>query len=86
MSVFAALHNTKKQRNFNITPYGDFFYYLTYWDKIQNLEGYIFEKCFTTYKNRHELPGFAQWMIYHVHSERRQILAEWFTELYHLPL
>ena len=26
----------------NITPYGEFFYYLTYRDKIKNLEGYIF--------------------------------------------
>ena len=24
----------KKQRKFNITPYGENFYHLTYWDKI----------------------------------------------------
>ena len=36
MSVFTALNNIKKQRKFNITPYG------------KNLEGYIFEKFFTT--------------------------------------
>ena len=34
VSVFTALNNTKKQRNFNITPYGEKFYQLTYWDKI----------------------------------------------------
>ena len=32
----------KKKGKFNITPYGDKFYYLTYWNKIKNLEGYIF--------------------------------------------
>ena len=43
--VFTALNNTKKQRKFNInTPYGKIFYQLTYWDKILNLDGYIFEK------------------------------------------
>ena len=31
---FSALNNTKKQRKFNITPYGEIFYQLTYWDKI----------------------------------------------------
>ena len=36
----------KKQRKFNITPYGAIFYQLTYWDIIQNLEGYIFKKFF----------------------------------------
>ena len=34
VSVFTALSNTEKQRNFNITPYGEMFYQLTYWDKI----------------------------------------------------
>ena len=34
LSVFTALNNTKKQRKFNITPYGEKFYQLTYWDKI----------------------------------------------------
>ena len=27
---------------FNIKPYGENFYQLTYWDEISNLEGYIF--------------------------------------------
>ena len=48
VSVFTALNNTKKQREFNITPYGENFYQLTYWEKIKNLEGYIFVKFFTT--------------------------------------
>ena len=39
---------TKKQREFNITPYRVKFYYLYYCDKMLNLEGYIFEKFFTT--------------------------------------
>ena len=45
-----SLHKTiqKKQRKFNITPYGESFYQLTYWDKILSLECYIFEKFFTT--------------------------------------
>ena len=34
VSVFTALNNTKKQSKFNITPYGENFYQLTYWDKI----------------------------------------------------
>ena len=33
-SAFTALNNTKKQRKFNITPYGEMFYQLTYCDKI----------------------------------------------------
>ena len=31
---YTALNNTKKQRKFNITPFGENFYQLTYWDKI----------------------------------------------------
>ena len=27
-------YKKKKQRKFNITPYGGIFYQLTYWDKI----------------------------------------------------
>ena len=35
VSVFTAFNNTKKkQRKFNITPYGENFYKRTYWDKI----------------------------------------------------
>ena len=34
VSVFTALNNIKKQRKFNMTPYGENFYLLTYWDKI----------------------------------------------------
>ena len=34
VSVFTALNNTKTQRKFNITPYGEMFYQLTYLDKI----------------------------------------------------
>ena len=33
VSVFTALNKTK-QRKFNITPYGENFYQLTYWGKI----------------------------------------------------
>ena len=33
-SVFTALNNTKTQRKFNITPYGENVYQLIYWDKI----------------------------------------------------
>ena len=34
VSVFTALYNIKNRRKFNITPYGQKFYQLTYWDKI----------------------------------------------------
>ena len=34
VSVFTALSNTKKQRKFNITPYGENFHQLIDWDKI----------------------------------------------------
>ena len=34
VSVFTALNKTRKQRKFNITPYGEKFYQLTHWDKI----------------------------------------------------
>ena len=33
VSVFIALNSTKKQRKFNIRPYGEIFYQLTYWDR-----------------------------------------------------
>ena len=39
----------------NITPYGEKFYSLIYWDKIWNLEGYLFEKSFTTENYRMDL-------------------------------
>ena len=60
VSVFTALNNTHMQRKFNITPCGKIFYYLTYWEKNQNLEGYIFEKFFTISKFWDGLPVFAQ--------------------------
>ena len=34
VSIFTALNNTKNKRQFNITPYGEKFYHLIYWDKI----------------------------------------------------
>ena len=34
LSDFTALNSTKKQGKFNITPYGENFYKLTYWDII----------------------------------------------------
>ena len=34
VSVFTALNNTKKQKQFNITPYVENFHQLPYWDKI----------------------------------------------------
>ena len=40
----------------NITPYGKSFYYLTYRDKIQNFEGYIFQKYVTAKKFWDGLP------------------------------
>ena len=46
---------------------GKYFYYLTYQDKIENLEDYIFKKfC---------LPVFTQETIYHVRTEMRQSLG-----------
>ena len=44
VSVFTELNNSNKQNKFNITPYGENVCQLNYWDKIQNLVGYIFEK------------------------------------------
>ena len=42
----------------NITPHGETFDLLIYWDKIWNLEGYIFEKLFNTEKLWDGLPVF----------------------------
>ena len=49
-----------KQTNNNIAPYGNCLYYLTDQDKIQTLEGYIFEKFFTIKIFWNGLPVFAQ--------------------------
>ena len=49
VSVFTAVNNTKKQRKFNITPYGELFYQLTYWDKIYNREVTFLKFFFTTF-------------------------------------
>ena len=35
-----------KTLKINIIPYGEIFYYLTYRNQIQNLDGYIVEKFF----------------------------------------
>ena len=45
LCFFVLLNAMKTDKKF--APYGQFFYYLTYQDKIKNPEGYIFEKCFT---------------------------------------
>ena len=59
----------------NIAPYEENFYYLTYQDKILNLDCYIFEKFFTIEKKWDGLPFFSQETIYHVRTEMRQSLA-----------
>ena len=68
MSVFTALKNIKKQRKFNIAPYGEIFYQLTYWRVA-------FLKSFLPLEFWDGLPVFAQQTIYHVHTEMRQILV-----------
>ena len=45
--VFYIVYSSKNRLKVNIRPYGIFFY-LIYRDKLSNLEGYIFEKVFTT--------------------------------------
>ena len=62
----------KKRHKINFAPYGEHFYYLTYQDKILNLEGYIFKKFFTIKKIWNVLPVFTQETIYHVRTEMRQ--------------
>ena len=59
----------------NIAPFGERVYYLTYQDKILNLEGYIFKKFFTIKRNWDGLPILTQETIYHVRTEMRQRLA-----------
>ena len=44
------LHHMGNFLLFNLTSYGEFFCYSICRDKILNLEGYIFEKFFTTKK------------------------------------
>ena len=46
-SVFTAINNTKRQRKFNITQYGENVYLLAYRDIIRNLVGYVCGKFFT---------------------------------------
>ena len=41
LCFFVLLNIVKTDKKNNIAPYGENFYYLTYQDKIQNLEGYI---------------------------------------------
>ena len=45
--MFCIVYGSENRLKVNIRPYGDFFYYLIYRDKISNLEGNIFEKVFT---------------------------------------
>ena len=61
---FFALFNVWKQ----IAPYEEQFYYVTYQDKIKNLEGYIFDKFFTIKQNWGGLPVFSQETIYHMRT------------------
>ena len=39
---FVLFNAMKTRHKLNIGPYEEIFYYLTYQDKIKNLEGYIF--------------------------------------------
>ena len=61
--VFTAVNNTKSNESRRkIIPYymAISFYYLAYRDKIQNLEGNIFEKKFTTKKLWDGRPVFSK--------------------------
>ena len=44
VNLISAVYCSENGPKINITPYGKIFYYLTYRDKIENLECYIFEK------------------------------------------
>ena len=57
------LHKTKQKSKENLTLHHKgkcFIWQLTYWDKILNLEDYIFEKFFTTLTFWDGLPVFVQ--------------------------
>ena len=56
---FFILFNAVKTHKISFAWYGENFY-LTYQDKTENLEGYIFEKFFTIKKFWDGLPVFAQ--------------------------
>ena len=56
---FFLLFIAVKTHKISFAPYGENFY-LTYQDKIENLEGYIFDKFFTIKKFWDGLRVFAQ--------------------------
>ena len=62
-----------------VKTYGENFYYLTYQDKILNLEGYIFYKFFTIKDFWDGLPVFAQQTIYHMRTEMRKSLESLYS-------
>ena len=78
LCFFALFNAVKTYTNLSLHHMGGggekLVYYLTYQDEIQNLEGYIFKKCFTIEKVWDELPVFTQETIYHVRTEMRQNL------------
>ena len=51
---------SENSQKITIAPYGENCYYLTYQDKIENLEGYIFEKCLTIKTFWNGPPVFTQ--------------------------
>ena len=73
--LFCTVECSENRQKINIAPYGKKFYYLTYKNKILNLDSYIFEKFFTIKKFWDGLPVFAQQTIYHVCNEMRQSLV-----------
>ena len=80
---FVLFNAVKTDKKLTLHHIGFFFYYyLTYQDKILNLEGYIFEKFFTIKMFLDGLPVFAQQTIYHVRNGMRQSLMISFTGSY----
>ena len=57
---FSIVYCSENRSKINITPYGENFYYKTYQDKIQNLEGYIIEMFLITVKLLDGLPVFQK--------------------------
>ena len=56
LCFFCIVYCSENRHKINIAPYGENFYYLTYQDKIQNLEDYIFKQFFTIKKHWDGLP------------------------------
>ena len=89
LCLFVLFNAVKTDAKLTLHQMGQTIYYLTYQDKIKNLEGYIFKKFFTIKKIWDRLPIFTQETIYRVRTEMRQSLegfANLFASFGHITL